>query len=442
MADKQLIWDKKNECMKDSKKEALQLERLQALIARVYKNLPYYRAKMDAAGIKPTDIKKLKDITKLPFTTKEDLAANYPFGTFAVPMKDVIRIHSSSGTTGKPKVAGYTRNDIKVWAETTARTLVCGNTTKKDIVQNAYGYGLFTGGLGMHYGAERIGAAVVPISGGNTKRQILIMKDFGSTKLCSTPSYCLFLAEAIREEGLDPAKDLKLNTAFLGAEPWTSELRVQIEKNLGITAIDIYGLTEIIGPGVSSDCMQRNGLHVFDDHFYPEIIDPNTEKQLGPGEMGELVFTTLTKEAFPVIRYRTRDISRLMPGECACGRTEVKMQRVTGRTDDMLIVRGVNVYPSQVEALLVKIPGVEPHYQIVVDRKGALDILEIWVEVSEDVFTDEIKGLESLERKIRHELESALLIGVKLKLVEPKSIQRSEGKAKRIVDKRTVYDQQ
>jgi len=439
MADKQLIWNKKYECMPDSRKKELQLERLQRLVKRVYENVPFYKKSMDAAGVKPSHIKKLKDISKLPFTTKDDLAANYPFGMFAVPMKDVIRIHSSSGTTGKPKVAGYTRHDIGVWAETTARTLVCGNTTKKDIVQNAYGYGLFTGGLGMHYGTEKIGATVVPISGGNTKRQILVMKDFGTTKLCSTPSYCLMLTEAIREEGIDP-NDLKLNCAFLGAEPWTRELRDQIEKNVHIDCIDIYGLTEVIGPGVSSECLQKSGLHIFDDHFYPEIIDPVTEEPLPDGESGELVFTTLTKEAFPVIRYRTRDISRLIPGKCACGRTHVRMQRLTGRTDDMLIVRGVNVYPSQIESILVTIPGVEPHYQILVDRKGAMDVLEIWVEVSENVFTDEIKGLETLEKHIKKDLESALLISVKLKLVEPKSIQRFEGKAQRIIDRRTVYD--
>jgi phenylacetate-CoA ligase len=441
MAEKHLIWNKKYECMADSKKKEVQLERLQKTVKRVYDRVPFYKNAMDKLGVKPKDIKKLSDITKLPFTTKDDLAANYPFGMFAVPMKDVIRIHSSSGTTGKPKVGGYTKHDIhKVWAETTARTLVCGNTTKKDIVQNAYGYGLFTGGLGMHYGAEKIGATVVPISGGNTKRQILVMKDFGATKLCSTPSYCLYLAEAIRESGIDPAEDLKLNCAFLGAEPWTAELREQVEKALGIDALDIYGLTEIIGPGVSSECMVKNGLHVFDDHFYPEIIDPVTEEPLPAGEAGELIFTSLTKEAFPILRYRTRDISRIIPGECACGRTEVRMQRVTGRSDDMLIVRGVNVYPTQIESVIVGIPGVEPHYQILVDRKGALDTIEIWIEVSEKVFSDEIRDLEKLERKIERELESSLLIGVKVKLVEPKTIERSEGKAKRIIDRRTVYD--
>jgi len=425
--------------MPDSKKKELQLERLKETVKRVYDNVPFYKKAMDEKGVKPSDIVKLSDVSKLPFTTKDDLAANYPFGMFAVPLKDVVRVHCSSGTTGKPKVAGYTRNDINTWAEVMARTLGCGGTTEKDILQNAYGYGLFTGGLGAHYGAEKIGATVVPISGGNTKRQILIMKDFGTTKLCSTPSYCLNIAESLREQGVEPS-DLKLNTAFLGAEPWTSELRAQIEKELNIDAIDIYGLTEIIGPGVSSECMEKNGLHIFDDHFLPEIIDPATQQPLPEGEIGELVFTSLTKEAFPIIRYRTRDITKLSSGECACGRTHVKMQRVTGRTDDMLIVRGVNVYPSQVESVLVAIPGVEPHYQILVDRKGAMDLLEIWVEVSETVFSDEIKGLENLEKKIKSNLESVLQIAVKLKLVEPKTIQRSEGKAKRIIDKRTVYD--
>ncbi|HOO55746.1 MAG TPA: phenylacetate--CoA ligase [bacterium] len=439
MSKQEVIWNKECECMGLEKKKELQLERLKALVARIYVNVPLYNKKMKDIGMEPGDVKELGDLAKLPFTTKEDLAANYPFGMFAVPMDDVIRIHSSSGTTGKPKVAGYTRNDIDTWAEVMARTLGCGNTTNKDVVQNAYGYGLFTGGLGAHYGAEKIGAAVVPISGGNTARQVLVMQDFGSTKLCSTPSYCLRLGEVLLEQGIDPA-DLKLNTAFLGAEPWTRELREQIEEKLKIDAIDIYGLTEVIGPGVSSECMVKNGLHVFDDHFLPEIIDPVTEKPVADGEMGELVFTTLTKEAFPVLRYRTRDISKLIPGECECGRTHVRMQRVTGRTDDMLIVRGVNVYPSQIESVLVKIPDVEPHYQIVVDRKGTMDTLEIWVEVSEKAFSDEIRGLEKLEKGIRAVLESSLLISVNLKLVEPKTIQRSEGKAKRIVDKRSVYD--
>ncbi|HPN93110.1 MAG TPA: phenylacetate--CoA ligase [bacterium] len=440
MAKKHLIWNKRYECMPDSKKKELQLERLKLLVSRVYDKVAPYKTKMDATGIAPKDIKKLEDISKLPFTTKEDLAANYPFGMFAVPMKKIIRIHSSSGTTGKPKVAGYTKNDIKMWADVMARTLTCGNTTKNDVVQNAYGYGLFTGGLGAHYGVEKIGATVVPISGGNTKRQILVMKDFGVTKMCCTPSYCLFLSEALREAELEPGRDIKLNTAFLGAEPWTRELREQVEKNISIDAIDIYGLTEVIGPGVSSECMEKVGLHIFDDNFYPEVVDPDTQQPLPLGEKGELVFTTLTKEAFPVVRYRTRDITRLIPEKCACGRTHIRMERLTGRTDDMLIIRGVNVYPSQIESVIVQIPGLEPHYQILVDRQGAMDMLEVWIEVSPGIFTDNIKGLEKLEKRIRGEMESVLGIGVKLKLVEPKAIQRSEGKAQRIIDRRTVYD--
>jgi phenylacetate-CoA ligase len=432
-----LIWDKKYECMGPKKKKELQLERLQDLCKRVYKNVPHYRKAFDKAGVKPRDIKTLEDIAKLPFTTKDDLAANYPFGMFAVPKKDIVRIHSSSGTTGKPKVVGYTRGDIKMWSEVMARTFTCGGATNKDVFQIAYGYGLFTGGLGAHYGAERIGATVVPISGGNTKRQLLVMTDFGSTVMCSTPSYFLHLAEAAIEAGLD-FKKLKLRTGFFGAEMWSEKMRVEIDKKTKINPVDIYGLTEIIGPGVASECLEKNNLHVFDDHFYVEVINPDTLQPVEPGQKGELVFTTITKQGFPVVRYRTRDISALHPEPCKCGRTSVRIERVMGRTDDMLIIRGVNVYPSQIEAVIIGIEGVEPHYQIFVDRQRAMDTLEIWIEVSENVFSDEIKGLESLERKLRRELESVLGIGAKVKLVEPKSIQRSEGKAVRIVDKRNI----
>ena len=431
------IFNKRFECMSESKKKELQLERLRKVVKHVYENVPHYKEKYDAAGFRPRDLKKLSDITKIPFTTKEHLAANYPFGMFAVPMKNVIRIHSSSGTTGKPKVAGYTKNDIKTWAELMARTFTCAGVGKNDVVQNAYGYGLFTGGLGAHYGAERVGATVIPISGGNTKRQILVMQDFGTTVLCSTPSYSLFIAEVLAESGIDIAS-LKLRVGVFGAEMWSESMRTEIESKLNIDAIDIYGLTEMIGPGVASECLEKNHLHIFDDHFYPEIIDPETQEPLPYGERGELVFTTLTKEAFPVIRYRTRDITCLHPEKCSCGRTLVRMERVTGRSDDMLIIRGVNVYPSMIESVLVRIDGVEPHYQIIVDREKAMDNLEIRVEVSEKIFSDEIKGLEAMEKKIRAELESALGIAAKLKLVEPKTIQRSEGKAVRIVDKRNI----
>ncbi len=432
-----IIWDRENECLTESKRKELQLEKLKLLVTKLYEKVPHYRKSFDAAGVKPGDLNRLEDLAKFPFTTKEDLAANYPFGMLAEPMEKIVRVHASSGTTGKPKVAGYTKNDIKMWAEVMARTFTCAGLTSSDIIQNAYGYGLFTGGLGAHYGGERLGATVIPISGGNTKRQLLIMQDFGSTALCATPSYALLLFEKAAEAGVDIDK-LKVHTGIFGAEMWSEAMRREIEKKTGINAIDIYGLTEIIGPGVASECLEKKYLHVFDDHFLPEIIDPETLEPVATGEEGELVFTTLDKEGFPLLRYRTRDITSLHPGECACGRTSVRMERVKGRSDDMLIIRGVNVYPSQVESLLVAIDDVEPHYQIVVDRQKSMDTLEIWVEVSEKIFSDEIKGLETLERKIKSELDSALLISTKIKLVEPKTIKRSEGKAVRIVDKRNI----
>ena len=424
--------------MPPKRKKELQLERLQRVARRVYANVPHYKRAFDEAGVKPKDIKSLKDLKKLPFTTKDDLAVNYPTGMLARPLKDIVRLHMSSGTTGKPKVAGYTAEDIRTWAEVMARTFTCAGLTSKDIIQNAYGYGLFTGGLGAHYGGERIGATVIPISGGNTKRQILIMQDFGSTALCATPSYSIHLFETLEQMGIDIRTDLKLKTGIFGAEMWSENMRETIESKTGINAIDIYGLTELIGPGVASECMEKNHLHIFDDHFLPEIIDPETCESLPAGEKGELVFTSLTKRGFPIIRYRTRDITRLHDEPCKCGRTHVRMERVTGRSDDMLIIRGVNVYPSQVEAVLMSVEGVEPHYQIIVDREHAMDSLEIHVEVSEQVFSDEIKGLEKLEKRLHDELESVLLISAKLKLVEPKTIQRSEGKAVRIVDKRNI----
>jgi phenylacetate-CoA ligase len=432
-----IIWNKRYETMPENRKKELQLERLKRMVRRIYDKVPFYKKAFDDEGVKPRDIRKLSDLSKLPFTTKDDLAANYPFGMFATPMKNVVRIHSSSGTTGKPKVGAYTKEDIRLWAELMARTFTCAGVTRKDIIQNAYGYGLFTGGLGAHYGGERIGATVVPISGGNTKRQILVMQDFGATVLCATPSYALHLFEAAEEMGVD-IRELDMRVGVFGAEMWSEAMREQIESKTGITAIDIYGLTELMGPGVASECLEKNHLHIFDDHFIPEIIDPETLEPLPAGEKGELVFTNLSRKAFPILRYRTRDITCLHDEPCPCGRTHVRMERVTGRSDDMLIVRGVNVYPSQIESVIMGIQGVEPHYQIVVDRQKSMDTLEIRLEVSEQLFSDEIRELEKLEARIRRELESVLLIGTKITLVEPKTIQRSEGKAVRIVDKRNI----
>ena len=433
-----MIWNDEFETLPREAMEALQLKRLRDLVDRVYSTVPFYRQRLSAIGYKPGDLRTLEDLSRLPFTTKEDLRENYPFGLFAVPMERVVRIHASSGTTGKPVVVGYTRRDIDTWSELMARTLSCGGTTSGDIVHNAYGYGLFTGGLGAHYGAEKIGAAVIPMSGGNTKRQILIMKDFGSTILCSTPSYALNIAEVMAEENVD-CSQLRLKCGLFGAEPWSEGMRREIEKKLHIHALDIYGLSEVIGPGVASECIEeKSGLHIFEDHFIAEIIDPETGKTLPHGQIGELVFTTITKEAFPVLRYRTRDISRLNPTPCSCGRTLVRMERISGRTDDMLIIRGVNVFPSQIESVLMQVEGVEPHYQLIVSREGTLDILEIQVEVNESIFTDEIKGLERLAKRVEDDIKDLLGVSCQVRLVEPKTIQRSEGKAKRVIDKRKI----
>jgi len=430
-----MIWNEEMECMPVQERRALQFYRLRSAIRRAYERIPAYKKKFDAQGLEPDDIRQLEDLAKLPFTTKDDLRENYPFGMFAVPMEKIVRVHSSSGTTGKPVVVGYTREDIDLWSETMARTLCCAGGTQNDIIQIAYGYGLFTGGLGVHYGAEKLGATVVPISGGNTQRQVMIMQDFGVTLLACTPSYALFIAETAEEMGVD-LKTLKLRAGVFGAEPWSGEMRVEIEKRLYCKAIDIYGLSEIIGPGVSSECEEQNGLHVFDDHFYPEIIDPATGNPLPPGEKGELVFTCMTKAAFPVIRFRTRDISRLIPDPCPCGRTHIRMERVTGRTDDMLIIRGVNVFPSQIETVLFQTQGVEPHYLIIVDKRGVMDELTIQVEVEEKIFSDEIRRLEELQQRIAKEIEATLGLSAKVQLVEPKTIERSMGKAKRVIDRR------
>jgi phenylacetate-CoA ligase len=433
-----MLFDEEFETLPREALEALQLKRLVATAERVYATVPFYKRKFDEYGIKPSGIKSLKDLRRLPFTTKIDLRDNYPFGLFAVPMEQVVRIHASSGTTGKPTVVGYTRRDINTWAELMARSLAAAGAQKNDIIHNAYGYGLFTGGLGVHYGAEKLGASVIPISGGNSKRQIIIMQDFGSTVLTCTPSYALFLAETAEEMGVD-FKTLKLRVGIFGAEPWSERMRDEIERKLGIQAIDIYGLSEVIGPGVSIECIEaKRGLHIFEDHFIAEIIDPQTGEVLPYGEKGELVFTTVTKEAFPLIRYRTRDISVLYPEPCKCGRTHVRMERVSGRSDDMLIIRGVNVFPSQIESVLMNIEGVEPHYLLIVDRQGNLDTLDLQVEVNEKVFSDEVKNLQSLGRRIEKEIKDLLGVSVGVKLVEPKTIQRSEGKAQRVIDKRKI----
>ena len=433
-----LYWEEEMETLPRVGLESIQLKRLQHLVARVYKTVAPYREKMDAAGMKPEDIQSLDDLAKLPFTVKEDLRDNYPFGLFTVPMDQVVRVHASSGTTGKPTVVGYTKKDIETWAGLMARALTLAGATAKDMVHNAYGYGLFTGGLGAHYGIERLGATVIPVSGGNTKRQITIMKDFKSSVLLATPSYALNLAETMETLGVDP-KSLSLRVGVFGAEPWSENMRDEVERKLNIKAVDIYGLSEVMGPGVAMQCLEgEKGLHIFEDHFLPEIIDPDTGEVLPPGEKGELVFTTLTKEAFPIIRYRTKDISRLMYDTCECGRTLVRMEKVTGRTDDMLIIRGVNVFPSQIEHVLMGTEGVEPHYQIVVNREGNMDTMAVEVEVSEDIFSDEIKVLENLTKRIQMDIKDMLGVTCRVKLVEPKTIQRSEGKAQRVIDNRKL----
>ncbi len=433
-----MIYNIEYETMPREALEAIQLKRLQATLSRVYATVPFYRKQFTEAGILPGDIRRLDDLKSLPFTTKQDLRDNYPFGMFAVPMDNVVRIHASSGTTGQPTVVGYTARDINTWAELMARALVAGGATRGDIIHNAYGYGLFTGGLGVHYGAEKLGASVIPVSGGNTKRQVIIMKDFKPTILTATPSYSLHLAEAAEEMGYS-FKDFHFKYGIFGAEPWSEDMRQEIERKLNLIAIDIYGLSEVIGPGVSIECYEaKNGLHIFEDHFIPEIIDPNTGKTLPYGETGELVITTITKEAFPVIRYRTRDITTLNPEPCICGRTHVRMKKVSGRTDDMLIIRGVNVFPSQIESVLMQIEGVAPHYQLIVERQDNLDVLTVMVEVSEQMFSDEVKQLQQFENKISKDIKEYLGVTAKVKLVEPKSIARSEGKAARVIDKRKI----
>ena len=431
-----MIWNKEMETMSREALTKLQSERLVATVKRVYENVPAYRAKMDAIGLKPEDIHGIEDLKKLPFTTKADLRDNYPFGLFAVPQDEIVRVHASSGTTGKPTVVGYTENDIKMWSECVARCMTMAGITKKDIVQVAYGYGLFTGGLGAHYGAEYMGAVTVPMGTGNTAKLITLMKDFGATAIACTPSYLLHIAEVLKENGdLDK---IKLRAAVCGAEPWTEEMRKQIEATLGIDAHDIYGLSEVMGPGVACDCEYHKGLHVCEDHFIPEIISPTTLEPVGEGETGELVFTTITKEGLPLIRYRTRDLTSITYEPCECGRTTCRISRFKGRSDDMLIIRGVNVFPSQVEEALLQVDGVTPHYLIVVDRVNNLDTMEIMVEVDEKFFSDEIKGLEALSKKIAKAVQQMIGLNAKIKLVEPRTIERSMGKAVRVQDKRKL----
>lgn len=432
------IWNKDIETMPREKLEELQLKRLQETVNRVYENVKPYREKMDKAGIKPDDIKTLDDLSKLPFTVKQDLRDNYPYGMFAVPMEQVTEIHASSGTTGKQTVVGLTEKDVDIWAEIAARALSAMGVDKNSVVQTSYGFGLFTGGFGAHYGARKIGAVAIPISSGNSKRQINIMKDFGSTFLCCTPSYALSLSETLVDMGFTK-DDIKLQGGAFGAEPWTEEIRQEIQEKLGINAYDIYGLSEIMGPGVGYECADQSGMHINEDHFIVEVIDPETGEVVPDGSMGEIVFTCITKEALPLIRYRTRDIATINKGMCRCGRTFARMSKPMGRSDDMLIIRGVNVFPSQIEEVLMKTEGVAPHYQIIVDRINNKDMLDVLVEVSNKDLTDEIKSLEALSKKVSAEILSVLGIKANIKLVEPKTIARSEGKSVRVIDKRQLH---
>jgi len=431
-------WQKDMECATADEMRSLQSFRISQTVRRVYENVPYYRDRMDGAGVKPEDIKTVGDLHKLPFTYKQDLRDTYPYGLFAVPMQDVVRIHASSGTTGKQIVVGYTQNDLDIWANCCARALTAAGADNTGVMHVSYGYGLFTGGLGLHGGAEKVGMTVIPVSVGNTQRQINILRDLGSTYICCTPSYALFIAETMAEMGLSK-DDIKLKAGIFGAEPWTEEMRKEIEYKLGCKAMDIYGLTEIIGPGVAFECSEQTGMHINEDHFIAETIDPDTGEVLPEGSQGEIVFTCITKEAFPLIRYRTRDIGILTREKCSCGRTLVKMKKPMGRSDDMLIIRGVNVFPSQIESVLLSLGNTAPHYQLIVDRVNNTDILEIQVEISAELFSDTISSLEKHEKIIQNAIESTLGIGAKITLVEPKTIVRSEGKAVRVIDKRKLH---
>ena len=432
-----MIWNEKIECASRDEMAAVQSERLKQTVQRIYHNIPSYRTKMQEIGMLPGDVRSVEDLKNLPFTNKTDLRDNYPFGMFTVPMSEIVRVHASSGTTGKPTVVGYTRNDLSMWAEVVTRSLCMSGVTRNDIVQVAYGYGLFTGGLGLHYGTENLGATVIPISGGNTKKQIQLMQDFGSSVIACTPSYALFLAEVMQEMGINP-EELKLRVGIFGAEPWSESMRKEIEAKLKLKAIDIYGLSEVIGPGVSCECEHQVGMHVNEDHFIPEILDTETLQPVALGEVGELVFSTITKEGIPILRYRTRDLTRLIYDKCECGRTLVRMEKCKGRSDDMLIIRGVNVFPSQIESVLLEMSETEPHYLLIVEREGTLDILKLMVEVQEQFFSDEVRELEKLKKKITHNIQSTLGISVDVKLVEPKTIERTAGKAKRVIDNRKI----
>ncbi|MHB1005305.1 MAG: phenylacetate--CoA ligase family protein [Chloroflexota bacterium] len=432
-----MIWDKENECRPREDLRRLQLGRLRETLARVYARVPFYRQRFDAAGLKPTDVVDLEDLRRLPLLTKNDLRDHFPYGLFAVPMRDVVRVHASSGTTGKPTVVGYTRNDLETWAEAMGRLVSAAGVTADDIAQVSFGYSFFTGAFGLHYALERVGATVLPVSGGNTERQVDTMLHFGTSALICTPSYALRIAEVMADMGVDP-RSTRLRVGLFGAEPWSENMRREIEARLGVFATDNYGLSEVIGPGISGECERREGMHINEDHFLVELIDPATGEPVAAGEAGELVFTSLTKEAFPVIRYRTRDISRLTFAPCACGRTTARMTRVFGRSDDMLIIRGVNVFPSQIEEVLLAVEGSEPHYQIVVERDGAMDDIEVQVEVTEKTFSDGARKMFALRERIEHRLEAVLAIGVRVKLMEPGSIERSMGKAKRVIDKRAL----
>lgn len=432
-----MYWERELECMDRSELEQLQLERLESTLSRVYRNVPFYRRKFDEAGFDPDELRSLDDLSRLPFTLKNDLRDNYPYGLFAVPLREVVRVHASSGTTGMSTVVGYTQNDIRRWSDLVARVLTAGGVTRDDVIQIAFGYGLFTGGFGLHYGAERIGASVIPISSGNTQRQIKIMQDFKTTALVCTPSYAMLLAETMRDMDIN-VNALSLKYGLFGAEPWSEGMRRELEEKLKIVATDNYGLSEVMGPGVAGECQQRSGLHVSEDHFIAEVIDPETLMPVPDGEVGELVITTIAKDAFPVIRYRTRDLTKIIPGQCSCGRTFRRIHRVMGRTDDMLIVKGVNVFPSQIESVLLEVEGTEPHYQIIVDRKGALDDVSVLVEVSESIFFDQMRKQKELVELIKGKLASELGIGVDVKLVEGKTLERTEGKAIRVIDNRRL----
>jgi phenylacetate-CoA ligase len=432
-----MIWNETKECMSRDEMLNLQSARLKKLVDYVYHNVEFYRKKMQKLGMLPSDIKGIEDITKLPFTTKDDLRDNYPFGLFAVPTSEIVRVHASSGTTGKATVVGYTRRDLDVWSECVARCMTMAGVSKNDVIQVAYGYGLFTGGLGAHGGAEKIGATVVPMSTGNSKKLTTMMVDFGATAIACTPSYLLYISEVLEQEGL--LDKIKLKSAICGAEPWTEKMREELETRLNITAHDIYGLSEIMGPGVACDCKFHKGLHVCEDHFYPEVLDTATLTPVEDGVLGELAFTTLTKEGIPLIRYRTKDLTSITHEKCECGRTSARISRFKGRVDDMLIIRGVNVFPSQIEAALCEVKEVTPHYMMIVDRVNNLDTLEIQVELVSEYYTDEIRGIEAMTKKIGHVINQAIGLSAKIKIVEPQTLVRSEGKAVHVIDKRKLY---